>query len=176
MPIFLKEAAQYDWAKLSLNRYIEEYESDPDWVLRTSIRKDTINRARAGLSTKKIVYMRKPKVFELTIRQVNDALACINNRNPYHLTSYNAIYAINSFIGEFNSGAIALLMYGPSDKSYETGKGEQNVKRMIYRMRDENLLVVHKRKFYKLPVWTYFYIEVRKIYKDGKFVGGRDVL
>jgi len=176
MSIFPREAGQYDWAQLSLNKYVEEYEGKTEWELRTTIRKDTMQRVRSGLTSSKVVFMRKPKVFEITIRQLNDTLSAINSKCPYHMNSYKVIKAIDSFIGGFNSGAVAYLIYGPSEKDYETGKHEQNVKRIIFCLRKENLLIVDKKKFCKLPVWKYFYAEVQKLHADNKFLERKDIL
>ena len=176
MSIFPKEVAQYDWAEISLVRYLEEYEGDESWEIRSKIRADTLERVRQGLPSKKVVLMRRPKEFELTIRQVNDMLASINAMRPYSLTSYKVLYTIETFTDSFSSGDIALAAFGPSDKPYEKGRHEQNVKRMIFAMRRENLLLLYRRRFNKLPVWQYFWTEVSKIYESGKFIERKDIL
>lgn len=169
MATFPKEAAQYDWAKLSLHRYIEEYETNPDWELVSSVRRDTWQRARLGQPTKKMVYMRRPKDLAPTVKQIASALTNLNSRNPYSLTSYYVIKAVNSIVGKFSAPDVAFIAFGPSDKEYEKGANEQNVKRIVFRMRDDNLLGFKKRKFHKLPAWIYFWQEVEILYQEGKF-------
>lgn len=167
MPIFPIKFKQYDHAEISLNRYVDEYESNSDWQLSYSVRRDVMQRARSGLKVRKKVHIKKVKKIEVARRQVNDMLICMNNRRPYSQMSFDILKAVNSMIGGFNTGSVALLAFGPSDKPYEKGKHEQNVKLKIKKMEHENLLELNKRKYHKMPVWDAFYTALTELKDSG---------
>ena len=170
MPVFPKKFAQYEHAEISLNRYVDQYEDDPEWQLSYSVRKDVMQRARSGLKVRKKVHIRKVKKIEVTRHQVDALLLQLHRRRPYNQMSFDILEAIQSMIGGFNTGSIALLAFGPSEKTYEKGKHEQNVKIKIKRMVDENLLELSKNKYHKMPVWDIFYNALMELKESGIYI------
>ena len=172
--IFQREAYQYDHAQVALPVYLEKY-IDSEWELRTTIRKDTLHRCKLGLSTKKVVHLRRPKVIEVTQRQMELVLLAMNQRKAFSALSRDVILCLDDYfcIGDahpgFNCGAVALKMFGPSDKSYEIGARQQNVKMKIRRLEYNNVLLLLKNKYYRLPVWAPFVKLIREAEERGKF-------
>lgn len=169
--IFPKEAYQYDHAQARLPIYLKKYK-DSEWELRSTIRSDTLARCEAGLPVKKIVQVRRPKKIEVTFRQMELVLLALNRRKAFSERSRDILFTIDEFDDTkkgFNSGTIALKLFGPSDKYYEIGKNQQNVKRIIRHLTYHNVLLLEGMKYYKLPVWSAFMVMVREADRQGKF-------
>lgn len=166
--IFQREAYQYEHGQVTLPIYLEKYK-DTEWELRSTIRSDTLARCEAGLPVKKIVQVRRPKPPEVTIRQTELVLVAMNRRRAFNELSRNILYCIDTIETGFNSGDVAMLMFGPSDKYYEKGKNQQNVKRIIRQLEYHNVLLLDSMKYYKLPVWTPLLDKIREADQRGKF-------
>lgn len=167
MPIFPPEVEQYQYAQISLNRYIDEgYHLRSDWELRGTVRKDVMRRAKAGIPVRKVVYLRRRHPdLQITTRQVQDGLRCLHKYTPYNKESFAILKAIDEIDSKkgFNSAEVALAAFGPSDKEYQEGEKQQSIKWKLRNMQDAHLLRMHKRRYYKLPVWDLFYKEVKII-------------
>jgi len=166
MPVFPRRFEQYNHAEISLNRFVDEYENKSEWKLTYYVRKDVMQRARTGLKVRKKVHVKRVKDMEVTSMQVNGILVCMNSKQPYNQMSFDILKAMNELVGSFNSGTVALLAFGPSEKPYEKGKHEQSIKQKLRRLERENLIELNKKKYYKLPVWDKFYQALMEL-KDG---------
>ena len=156
MSIFPRRSEQYTYAQLSLNKYLDEYISDESWEMRTNVRRDVMARAMDGKKVNKKVTMRQVKEIEVTDRQILDTLSHLNSRKPMAQLSFTLISSIDVWLKPFNSGDIAYAMFGPSEKTWEKGKHEQNIKNKIRRLAEVNLIHLDKRKYYKCPIWAAF--------------------
>lgn len=169
--VFRPEAYQYDHAQVLLPKYLEKY-ADGEWELRSTVRKDTLHRCKLGLPVKKKVYLRKPKDIEVTHRQVELVLLAMNSRRPFNVLSRDILYCIDEMDAGFNGFEVALKMFGPSDKPNTKANHEQKVKQKVRKLEYNNVLLLLKIKYYKLPVWQPLLKMVREIDKTGKFERG----
>jgi len=167
--IFLKEREQYEYVQITLLRYIDDYKDNPQWELRTTIRNDTMARCNSGLPTKKTVILRREKLLVATLKQVHSMLSVLNGKKPYNTLSRDLVFYIDSVTKGFNSGDIAFGIFGPSDKPYERGAHEQNIKIKLRRLAYHNLLVLRKMKYQKLPAWKSFAEAIREFDSKNKF-------
>lgn len=170
MPIFPTEAEQHQYAQIPLNRFLNEgYDKRNDWEVRGTIRKDVLERARSGIKVKKMVMMRRtnPKL-RISVKQVYEALAALNHYNPRNKFSFAMLKAIDELSNEkgFCSAEVAVKAFGPSKKDYQKGDKQQSVKKKLRRLREIRLLRFERRKYFKLPVWSLLYEEVKKIEKN----------
>ena len=166
--IFQKEAYQYEHANVALPTYLKKYK-DSEWECRSTIRKDTLERCRLGLPVKKVVLVRRPREIEVTPRQMELTLLAMNQRKAFNGLSRDILFCINKLKDGFNSGDVALILFGPSDKYYEKGRHEQNIKRKVRRLEHHNVLVLRKQKYYKPPVWKPLIKMIEEADKRGRF-------
>ncbi len=168
--IFKKQAFQYEHTEIKLTTYLDKYAGeDSEWELRSKVRADTMLRARQGLPVKKTVHLRREKIIEVTHRHMELVLLSLNQRKAFNELSRDIILCADSMPDGFNSGDVALKLFGPSDKPYEKGAKEQNVKMKIRRLEYNNCLLLNKGKYYHLPVWKPFIEQIEKADKTGRF-------